>query len=821
MASYKQSIIVNRQNYRIIYCLVIIENILIKCNTFGSQIMSNNQENNNGAPVFGTGNVKGLFDVPKLTKKGREKRASKDLLRTFQYADFDDINFDSHNEELDVFDDFRYLISEMVEQGAKVFNKNLEIVSNLLLWFSLSNDTQVSAFIEVNLSKIVDIFAHDEKEFNKLYRMITEKHFRESQLQKLLKIHFGEAEPLESLTLEKKVIFIKKLIAFIVGRSTNKFLSKNDSVSFLALDNHIKEAKIWRELELKESGNEDYARLAGTIATKIWLFKEPLLKRYCQEFTIDFVNLSFSQRAELTKKALDHFSDDEITTILDGAVLTELNKRKQQFPEEKRVRFVGKRVSMGAEFETGAMPFELATNFAWYENIDRERFGDSVVFKDSFNNLFELLAKYRDLRETFLVTKSCLLEIEKIENDFSTSEIDQKKLTTRVNSLIAKIRVSDIKEKFIQYVESGGEVNLALVGVLKQFFTAQLKDSERQMLVARNSFYDFLYAKDQRRKYEEVAETSTDLLSSMRDEAHQLKDIFVHHLAESQAIGHTISADAHGELGADFVRGGLKDNYRFYSREIWELAKAGFHDLELESRPIHLTVGFKSLVDEIEFFKGDLPPRKKLEKQSKLNKDILRNFSIINFAFTVAGFANRSFVFDLKKQMAEKGKEELSFYGFTDTGRNQVLRKREDSESRIVAMEFRDFSPDIKNIPRLFESVGDISTAAKANLVIEHNTAISRRKFRIDRQLNKIWQHFENEVLKIYEMFPADCPDIDDANLFSAHSWSDSSSYSEKLRKVAIFYQKIITDWDKPDGVVALMRRLIIKTQKRVDKVFA
>ena len=234
-------------------------------------------------------------------------------------------------------------------------------------------------------------------------------------------------------------------------------------------------------------------------------------------------------------------------------------------------------------------------------------------------------------------------------------------------------------------------------------------------------------------------------------------------------------------------------------RQTWELAKAGFHDLELKSRPIHATIGWKE--------------DKKTRNFEIYNSDLLKKASILNFALMTTGWTNMQAIIDIKEQSAINDINGMTteITKFTDTGKREMLLTRISLDEKIEAIEFRGLRPKKNDHARLFSALGNLGTIMKANLIVESNSIQPPGKADdVDKKLSDIWVKFERKVLDIYNTFE-NIP-----SLHVANEWVNSGY----LPEITNFYHKIIEDLDKSDGVVIQMRNLIRETNMEIQAVF-
>jgi len=599
----------------------------------------------------------------------------------------------------------------------KKFDDESRTAVRMLLLLTLSKEKKPLFEIKSILLNLVKLISENEEDFDWLYDQVI-SNFTESQLTKLIEAYgFDSTMNIKSPTKEQKIELLNKLIIL----STNsgnilaenrypKYLSRNDSSSFFGLDDSAKEAACWQQLEMSKSHNIDYARIAATIAWKTWLFKRPLLEEYCHKNDMDHETLSFSERANLTKKAVLSYSETEIAAILDSSIKIELEKRKSQLKVEENKKFINKRVSMGIELEIGEPPFETALIYAWYENLDRQQYGDSIAYSEKIEEMFEHLSRYRDKKQELQVVNEKLSEAERILEDFTLNDKNkEQKILDRIKNLINNIQDEKIKANLLGWLDTN-EVSKEFLELIKKYFQNKSKSTNLELGKSDLAFYSFLEKERSANYRPQKTSTSTNLPWESSDETHILLDLFSHHMGEIQAIGHPVGADAYGEYNLEYTSPNFKNPYRVNMRQTWELAKAGFHDLELKSRPIHATIGWKE--------------DKKTRNFEIYNSDLLKKASILNFALMTTGWTNMQAIIDIKEQSAINDINGMTteITKFTDTGKREMLLTRISLDEKIEAIEFRGLRPKKNDHARLFSALGNLGTIMKANLIVESNS---------------------------------------------------------------------------------------------------
>lgn len=732
------------------------------------------------------------------------------------------------NGGIDAIDQFEInrltsFIDLRLEKGGK-FDTETQVAIKLLLLMTLSKDERVLTSARSKLFDLIKLISKNKKQsrlwpsktgsdkvneenLNWFYDQVI-SNFTESQIKKIIETHGLDSNmDIENPTKEQK----KELLEKLINLSTNnikildskysvRFISKNDSPSYFGLDNCGKEAICWQQLEMSRSKNIDYGRLAATIAWKTWLFKKPLLKDYCLKNNIKHESLNFSEKARLTREAVLSYSEKEIATILDSSIEAELEKRKSLLKVEENQKFINKRVSMGIELEIGEPPFETALIYAWYENLDREQYDDSIAYSEKIEEMFKNLSALRDKESELQGINKKLSVSDQLLNDFTSDEDSKKEnLLNRVNNLIDEIESEEIKMNLKNWLQTN-EVNKEFLEVIKSYWESKYKRTQLEVRKANLIFYSFL-DKERTQDYQPQRTASNKSLPiRASNETYILLDLFSHHMGKIQAIGHSVGTDAYGEYNLAYTSANFREPYRVNIRQNWELAEAGFHDLEIKSRPIHASIGW----DE------DREKRKFHLKTESLR----RKASVINFALMTTGWTNMQVIIDIKNNNEAIKKDGMITVvsEHRDTGRSKMVRERPDGEPNCYAVEFRGLSPRKNEHGRLFPALGNLGTIMKANLVAESDSEYSTDiADDVDKKLSEIWIRFETKVTDIYNQFTSIAP------LYDANAWANERSSNS----VKNFYLKVVEDYDKSDGVVAQMRSLILETNKEIDTVFA
>ncbi|MBP7700507.1 hypothetical protein KA111_00430 [Candidatus Woesebacteria bacterium] len=770
-------------------------------------------------PLYGTLKAKDLITrVRALAKnlKNPKHEYIKGVLGIKEYSEPKQI-IDIEDSNLFSID---YSVISKLKEKEELTDEIKLTISTIILYLPTNKKDEIIKAKSMILS-ILDKIKHNENNVEWLYKELA-KNLTKSQLEKILKINDLKID-LNKIKSNQKIEIINPMLNMFTDLSTSKThnakLNKGDSTTFLGLDNSGKEAACWQKLEMKKSNNIDYARLAGYIAWRTWLFKKPLLKEYCRQKKLDYGNLNFSQRAKLTKEAVQKFSKDEMATILNSYIEKELHKRKKLLGVENRQAFINKRATLGLELEIGELPFETAAIYAWYENLDRNSEGDSLAQTKDVNQLFKKLSIYRDENDltinlNYLFAKTVELA-GKIINE-KKDESDDTKFKDELIALIKKIpKNGDQPKSFISWL-SKNKVSKPFLGAVLNHIRQKIDYHELLKKKAKFDFDDLVEinpSDSKNSKYISQYSSSGRMLENSHPEKkHILYDIFRHHMGQAQIFGHGIGSDAYGEYQIDYTRPNLKNPSRVNLRQNFELAEAAFHDLDLEEKPIHATVGWK------EDF---------LERKIKVEESVAERIaSIINFALITTGWTERKTLEILSDQIKKlTSNQKISISEFKITGNNVQTRLRADYTSEIIyGCEFRGFSPNKKDLVRLLQGLGNLGTLMKAKLASiffeksNNNASFIREIFeikkidKVDKKLALIWDKFEAGVLEIYNQFE-NIPPLNNANL-----WNTTGVSKTQLTN---YYLKIAEDLEKPDGVVAQMRKLIAETTKEIEAVFA
>ena len=607
---------------------------------------------------------------------------------------------------------------------------------------------------------------------------------------------------------------------------------KHSSSGFLGLDRSGKEAACWRELELSRSESKEYARLAGAIAWKIWLFKEPLLKQYCLDQNMEYKDLSFSQKAEQTKKAIAHFSESEMTEILDSAVELELEKRKKHFEIEERDEFKGKRVSMGIELEITNPLEEVAIIYKWYENLDRATRNDNLFNSKKIEDLFGKLSLYRDSQEEHSKLEHQAEKAQKLVGQELPEEITEENITQRRQTLLQLVSGmvdAGLKKDFSEHIEQA-ETNVfdsELIFHINNILQKDLQDITKKLEAAKRDFNSLYSRNFELPDYDEYSNSSPysdhDFInqtgwvpSESSKDVKVLFDIFKHHMGQAQALGHGHTGDSYGEHALEYVSGDFKDPYGLLSREIWELAKAGFHDFELDVRPLHITIGFKDRID----------------KGFKISDSVLNEeTSLIYVALTATGYGFRKYITDFKQEN-EGNIEEATISHYGDTGRAEIIRDRDGWGSRIKnTREYRGFAPSKADFPRLVKKLGALNTAMIPYVLMQDERNIELLDD-IDLKLAAIYEDFRQKVTELYSKYDdlyKNFPSLENANSWKIQKDSDfeSDEYEAMMqnnknkKEIANFYKAVATSIDQPEGFVADMKKIVRDAEQAINVVFA
>lgn len=577
---------------------------------------------------------------------------------------------------------------------------------------------------------------------------------------------------------------------------TYKSIVKGSSAGFLGLDRSGKEAISWKELEMSRSKNKDLAKLAGAVAWKTWLFKRPLLKKYCADNNIVYADLPFSQRAELTKKALETYREEEVSKILDDAVEAELERRKKVFKPETREKFKGKRMSLGAELEINIPPIDLGVLYGWFENIDRERVNDNIAYKKEVEEQFAKLAVWRDLEEEYVKIWRIAQKAKDLLLAATSDEPIQTESTVfneKVKELVEQITKPDLKDLLSQVVSDPAN-NLAdpeLLQVISDHWQGVLSRIEPKREAAKKNFFAFVTPKSDDRGYARKGIQAMDHQKPASRDAKIMFDIFQHRMGQAQALGHPYKGDSFGEYAFDYISGDFHDPYGLFSREIWELAHASFHDLEVTERPLHMTLGWR------EYYNRGLVLT---ESEAK------REASLIHFALSFSGVGYRKAITDFHAQNLEakaQGKEGATLTEYGDTGRETIIRIRESGY--FSTMEFRGFAPSKKDFPKLSRQLGNLGTAMIAWFAVNKLDNFDA----IDVKLAKIYIEFRQKMVELHAQYD-NLP-----SLFNANRTTRSHNAS-----VEQIYREISNTFEDEDGLMNRIAKLVSDTERQVEAVF-
>lgn len=765
--------------------------------------MISSKDNQLVPPIYAPKRVKDLIQFPaegfnKLKVKKESSRSGELLLSIKRII----------TEGL-VGDIGRQRIHRVLDAVKKIFleekklTKEAKYLINLLLAISVNGNFFLLNKNKECLLEILKLFKKDDKDFDWFYKKVA-SYLTESQFTKLQEAYSGSDSKNTKNNFKGKQKIAARIISLFNDRNESQIpVLIKDSTSFLGLDNSAMEAVCWKELELSRSGSDDFARLAGTIAWRNWLFKEPLLKEFCLKNGYGYDSLSFIQKAKLTKEAVSHFAAKESARILNKATETELNRRKKTLEIETNPKFIDKRVSLGIELEMSGLSFELAIIYAWYENLDRSLVGDSVAFNNEIEKLFKQLLHIKDQKKAIDKlepnSQKIVQIIEKFRDDLTAEE--QADLKKQVLPIIAELPDRNLRRQFKLWLKDN-PLTSEVLDLIQKLWKNKRDAAAMSYSESRETFRSFLTKPIQgRNEYYTQSINGRDLPIDYPDVAKKLIDIFKHHMGQAQALGHEIGGDAYGEYSLAYTSGNFKDPYRVNLRETWELAKTSFHNLDVDERPMHVTIGWKEDMDK----RRILIPERLATKES----------SLMNFAMLSTGWANRNFIDKFKekneKKLAEVGKT-AAINSYMDSGKGELVKNRRNENEKVWGIEFRGFSPTPGlDQARLFSSLGSLGTAMKAYMVVESDSLAGVKLDAVDRKLHEIWQRFSNEVKAIhnkYGFFP---------DLFNAKAWQ-TVSYSEPLTN---FYLKMAEDLDKDEGLVADMRKLVQGTTKQIDEVFS
>lgn len=558
-------------------------------------------------------------------------------------------------------------------------------------------------------------------------------------------------------------------------------------------------------------------RLAGALAWKHWLFKEPLLKAFCAKNGKDFHQLTFSEKAMFTKKATRRFSKKKMAEVIDQTIRDELTLLKNKLKPETRKEFLNKQVSMGVEREIGIVPFDLAAMYAWYENVDREIHGDSLPFAQETNELFQLVAQIKDNQEKIgqLTQKIGTLEqiTDALKKDATISSSDLHSLAT---SIIDGISDQQVKSALAKILENGLFFDPSVLDGIKNTILQRsinvAKDVSTRLKLTFNNLLQ--RSKDNYDDYKVLG--SKELGNPYSNLARKMLDIFMYHMGQSQSLGHLVKSDSLGEYALQSTSGNFKNPYRVNLRESSELFKNLFFDPTI-SAPIHITIGWHE--DAV-------------EREVHLTEDkVVPEASVLHFALIASTLGDKKTV-DLYRKENEKFQTQEKRDGvvssFKDTGRGLLIRRRWDQATKtfFVAVEFRGFSPEpgVDQV-RFFSSIGNLGTAMKSYLFVEQMQSENKQPDAIDLALAQIWVDFRQKVELIYGQY-GDIPPLTNANRWlKTVSDIDSQTTSKEnpefsQEKTTRFYQKLSEEQHKENGLVAQMKQLIVQTTQQIEAVF-
>ncbi len=637
----------------------------------------------------------------------------------------------------------------------------------------------------------------------KSLRDAVRKLFLVPDIQKLDEEKISQSDHEIASKLRHKVYLLIRLYSTVTKKTM-----LGSSANFLGLDRSGREALCWRELELSRALNEDYSRLAATIAWRIWLFKEPLAQHYASSHNIDFSSLSFSQRAEITKTAAEHYSEEEMAAILDAAVEAELEKRKGLLVPETRKKFKGKKVTLGAELEIINPPFELGLQYSWYENLDRNLFGDSLAHSEEINDDFLRFAQWKDAQEVLSNVKRLAFKVQNlqkyinIDDRSAISDEEKKRVEDDVRELISQIDTAEVRMPFLDYMNSSefDYLDRELLQILNQIWNLRLMQSVSRERNLREQFNAFIEKTEGEQRYKKLAVYKYDyFLQDLSRKASIMLDAYKHHMGQAQAIGHNYTYDSLGEHALSYVSGDFKQPYRLYAREIWGLAQAGFHDLETDSRPMHITIGWEEYFDRGFSISSD---------------DVLREASILNAGLMATGVGFRKYNTSFQAEYSEtmrKKKKHKQIINYGDTGRRRVLRSRQFTDE-YWTIEFRGFSPSKKDIPRLFNQVGWLGTAMIAYLCCEK---YPHQVDDVDRQLAQVWETYRETMVELFEK------ERDFPPLFKANSWKVGDfTDSVEGRQLTNFYRAVSRSNIRQSGFAINVKAAVFAAEKGVQRIF-
>lgn len=709
-------------------------------------------------------------------------------------------------------------------KNEKYFTPLAKLSVKIIFFSSFENIARVSTLTKKLLEISKSLVNLNDGSYNEFYDLLTEN-LSSSQLKKLYDAFVPE-EALPEVTAKLKTRKRKKqertrkraikkrnnrtvsiknrvkvteaIINLMDNRnrygSTPNSVNSNYKVSFFGLDDSAREAVCWRELEREKTGNKDLARLAGAVAWNIWLFKKPLLQKYCEEKGIEYKKLGFLETAELTKEAMAYFSEEEIGEILDGAVERKMKGYERRYVEGAKEKKKGHAVSIGAEFEIIKPKFELGLIYAWYESLDREKRGDKLTDNPKIEEGFMLLAEVKDAKRDY---EYLFKELEALEEFLNGPYIKG----------MPPGDLKNLKKRRKEYRQNLKKAEKYYLGITKLLEKLLLIPDEESTYSPQNSF---------------SRSTGWVDFPKVSDIAIEAFDMFTHHMSQLQSLGHRHTTDSFGEHAFDFNEGdSTRDPYGLYLREIWELAEGGFHDLEVDRRPLHVTLGFyeyaleakeKNRAKFLEIGYNDFSNGKELK--------IYQESSLLNFVMYSTGWANRELIesfrdLDRKKK---KRKQRATIVSFKDTGRSTAIRARHEGTTAL-GLEFRMFAPSKRDLPRLFSALGDLGTAMVSYIKI--NEGGSDKIDKVDLELAEVWGDFREKAMNIYmsgfsENYKLKLIQSGEYKklFFDANYWVKGNPDF-----VNQFYRKMSDDFDQPEGVVADMRTLVRDTKRKVKDI--
>ena len=769
-----------------------------------------------------------LHEIKKC-KKSELKQLLLELIE-HSYSDTQIGHLDfSYNHQLGVVS--RVLISELEKKDH--LSAILRAGIKLLIALSLTRYKETLPLVEESLFKIlVRLKERKTTDFEWFYDTLTAS-LTPSQLEKLVRISVPEGiaprpavivadthrlAKLRSLFVpepelpevpeqrQSEYSVAARLIKLYTSQPYTSVVS-GSSAAFLGLDRSGREAICWRELEMSRSKNKDLAKLAGTIAWKIWLFKRPLLKQYCHDNAIEYASLSFSQRAELTQQAVQTYSQEAAVKILDDAVEKELESRKKRFKPETRAEFKGKRVSIGAELEMNEPPFELGILYGWYENLEREQNNDSLAFKEVIEEQFTQLAAWKDAQERkHTVSKFAKQTADLLQQVSAASESDQSAqldgdlVYQQVIELVENITNQPLKElleKMMANRNIGVATNPRFLEKINAYWQNEQAAAESNELQKEHEFHSLLFKNRGKEEYQQMQST-IGLPRDRRTSPEQRKvfDIFQHYMGQAQALGHAHSFDSYGEYALAPIDGDFQDPYGLFSREIWELAHGARHDLEVAERPLHITIGWEA------YTRRGL----KLEQE-----ELLRESSLLNFALTASGVGYRKYAEDFHaanmqaQSEGEPSRVQITQYG--DSGRATMIRFRGQNYPQTV--EFRGFAPSKSDLPKLAKQLGNLGTAMIGWFAFNKLDSFDI----VDVELARIWSEFRVKLVAIYKQYD------NFPQLFNANHWGQGG-YGDFYALISNFYTEISNSMDDKDGFMQTVARLVKDTEMKVKAVF-